>query len=56
MKDKNDSIGCSVDNCKYHCKEDNYCSKKNIKVDMCDNQPHTSDATCCRSFEEETSF
>ena len=33
-ENKNNSIGCTVSNCKYHCANENYCSKNVIKVGM----------------------
>ena len=52
---KNSSIGCHVKDCKYHCGDCDYCSKSNIEISACNcNSAHSSDATCCRSFEEKT--
>ena len=52
---KNSSIGCHVKDCKYHCGDCDYCSKSSIEVSACNcNSTHSSDATCCRSFEEKT--
>lgn len=28
----NNSIGCNVSECSYHCKDDNYCTLKQIEV------------------------
>ena len=47
----NDHIGCSVESCKYHCKEDYTCSLNRIAVGACNCNPCHSDATCCKSFE-----
>lgn len=46
----NQSIQCSVANCKYHNKEKDYCSLDVIKVDK--SEPHVTDytSTCCDSF------
>lgn len=49
---KNNSIGCSVDSCKYHCSSANYCTKNAIEVGNCNcNNAKSVDATCCQSFE-----
>ncbi|MBR2875914.1 MAG: DUF1540 domain-containing protein [Clostridia bacterium] len=48
---RNNSIGCTVDTCKYHCKDANYCSKNAIEVSACNCSAKTSDNTCCQSFE-----
>ena len=31
MENKNNSIGCTVDSCKYHAKDTNYCTKNVIE-------------------------
>ena len=51
---KNNSIGCSVENCKYHCTGENYCTKNAINVGSCNCDPKSVDATCCQSFEAKT--
>lgn len=48
---KNNSIGCTVENCKYHCPSANYCSKTVIEVGACNCHPNSADGTCCQSFE-----
>ena len=40
-----------VSNCKYHCANENYCTKNVIKVGSCNCDPKNVDATCCQSFE-----
>lgn len=50
-KKMNNSIGCTVKNCKYHCKDANYCSKNVIEVGACNCSASTPEATCCQSFE-----
>ena len=50
-ENKNNSIGCTVENCKYHCPTENYCTKNAIMVGGCDCDPKTVDSTCCQSFE-----
>ncbi len=48
---KNTHIGCTVDTCRYHCTQENYCSKNAIEVGCCNCNAKTSDNTCCNSFE-----
>lgn len=48
---KNNSIGCTVENCKYHCAGENYCTKNAIMVGGCNCDPKSVDSTCCQSFE-----
>lgn len=48
---KNNSIGCTVENCKYHCSGENYCTKNAISVGSCNCDPKSVDSTCCQSFE-----
>lgn len=46
----NHSIGCSVTDCAYHCKDQQYCSLNEIKVGCC--EPKATDPACteCASF------
>lgn len=53
-KKKNSSISCTVENCKYHCPAENFCSKNAIKVGGCNCEPKSADSTCCQSFEAKT--
>ena len=50
MMKHNDSIGCTVTECSYHCKEDNYCTLN--KIDVVKNKPaaDTVECTDCGSF------
>ncbi len=57
MKDqKNNSIGCTVDSCKYHCSDANYCSLNAIEVGACNCDPKSVDSTCCQSFEAKKAY
>lgn len=49
----NPSIGCTVNECKYHCKDDNYCTLQSIEVGK--HEVHAKDVKCtdCNSFELE---
>lgn len=50
MKTPNKCIGCSVNNCDFHCKTENYCSLDAIKVGSGEMNPATSKYTECDSF------
>ncbi len=49
-KHKNSSIRCTVDSCKYHNCDENYCSLREISVGT--HEPHPSECRCvdCESF------
>lgn len=47
----NESIGCSVDECKFHCKDDNYCTLSKIQVGAHESSPKSKECTDCNSFE-----
>jgi len=49
----NDSIGCIVSECKFHCKDDNYCSLDKIEVVKHENVAKTAECTDCGSFKSE---
>jgi len=52
MMKHNESIGCTVTECKYHCKdEDMFCSLDQIKVVRHSPDVMTKDGTDCGSFE-----
>ena len=47
----NSSIKCSVSNCAYHAKAQDYCTKDEIKVGCCGTSaPTACDSTECASF------
>lgn len=46
----NSSIGCSVAECKFHCKDDNYCTLDNIQVVKHSQKADTIESTDCGSF------
>lgn len=48
----NRAIGCTVTECKHHCKDDQYCSLQKIQVGKCESCAHTADNTECASFEK----
>lgn len=47
----NDSIGCTVTECKYHCNDDNYCTLQQIEVTKHESVAKTPECTDCGSFE-----
>lgn len=48
----NESIGCSVSECKFHCQEDNYCTLDKINVIKNSSSASTIQCTDCGSFEK----
>ncbi|MFA6807876.1 MAG: DUF1540 domain-containing protein [Eubacteriales bacterium] len=49
----NESIGCNVTECKYHCKDDNYCTLSKIQVIKNSNTANTQECTDCASFKNQ---
>ncbi|SHI98806.1 protein of unknown function [Clostridium amylolyticum] len=47
----NESIGCTVSECKYHCKDDNFCTLDYIKVVKHTSKAEDVKSTDCGSFE-----
>ena len=50
--DHNSSIGCSVPECTYHCKDDNYCTLEKIEVVKNTRKADTVQSTDCGSFKK----
>jgi len=46
----NNSIACTVTECKHHCKEDNYCTLNQIMVSKHETEATTPECTDCKSF------
>ena len=49
----NKSIGCTVNECRYHAKNESFCSLDNINVVKHTNKATNKEATDCGSFEAE---
>lgn len=49
----NSSIGCVVQECKFHCSADNYCTLNKIEVVKHTQLANTVESTDCGSFMEE---
>ena len=49
----NDSIGCIVSECRFHCKDDNYCSLEKIEVIKHETFAKSLQSTDCGSFKPE---
>lgn len=47
----NESIKCTVNNCKYHANEKNYCTLNEIQVGTHESNPIQKECTDCDSFE-----
>jgi hypothetical protein len=52
MMNHNDSIGCTVPECKFHCKEDNYCTLSKIEVTKHETTATSIECTDCGSFKK----
>ena len=48
----NSSIGCVVSECKFHCKEDDYCTLDKIQVVRHGHQAVSVECTDCGSFKK----
>ncbi|MBE1304815.1 DUF1540 domain-containing protein [Clostridium botulinum] len=49
--DHNDSIGCSVHECKYHAQSTDYCTLNKIQVTKHTHEAESVESTDCGSFE-----
>ena len=49
--DKNPSIQCTVDQCKFHAKSENYCTLNQIMIGTHESNPKVVECTDCNSFE-----
>ena len=49
--EKNSSIKCSVEQCKYHACSEDYCTLDSIKVGTHESNPKQVECTDCLSFE-----
>lgn len=47
----NRSIGCSVQQCKHHCNNEDYCSLEKIHVGTHEANPTMDQCTDCQSFQ-----
>lgn len=47
---KNECIACTVQQCMYHCTNDNYCSLDRIQVGTHEANPTMDQCTDCMSF------
>ena len=53
--EKNSSIGCTVNNCKYNNQSENYCTLEKIQVGTHESNPTQKECTDCNSFEMKSS-
>ena len=51
----NSSIQCSVNNCKHHAQDVNYCTLEKIKVGTHEENPTKMECTDCESFDSKCS-
>lgn len=48
--EKNDCIACTVNNCKFHAQNENYCTLDKIVVGTHESNPTQVECTDCNSF------
>ena len=48
----NRAIGCTVNECKYHCQNAQYCTLQHIQVGKCEPSATSCQCTECASFEK----
>ncbi len=51
MNKANKCIQCTVNNCKHHCVNENYCSLDTIQVGTHECNPTMDQCTDCKSFD-----
>lgn len=51
----NQSIKCTVSQCKYHCENENYCSLDCIQIGTHETNPTVKQCTDCMSFDVKSS-
>ncbi|WP_085833441.1 DUF1540 domain-containing protein [Clostridium merdae] len=47
----NPSIGCSVEQCRFHCQSQDFCSLQKIQVGTHEQNPSMDQCTDCQSFQ-----
>ncbi|MDU7337120.1 MAG: DUF1540 domain-containing protein [Clostridium sp.] len=47
----NPSIGCSVEQCRFHCQAQDFCSLEKIQVGTHEQNPSMDQCTDCQSFQ-----
>lgn len=50
-KDSNYSIHCTVEDCRYHCNKENYCSLDCVNIGSHEKNPVSERGVDCKSFE-----
>ncbi len=50
MKDPNMSIECTVEQCKYHCGDCDYCSLNKVRIGSHESDPTSEQCVDCESF------
>ncbi len=50
MENMNKCIQCTVEQCRYHCKNHDYCSLDTVRIGTHENYPSTDKCTDCLSF------
>ncbi len=50
---KNECIACTIDNCTYHAKSEDYCTLEKIQVGTHEKNPTKKECTDCESFKNQ---
>ena len=50
MTNKNEAIGCTVNNCTHHAQGENYCTLNKIQIGTHESNPTKIECTDCESF------
>lgn len=50
MTNKNEAIGCTVNNCTHHTQGENYCTLNKIQIGTHESNPTKIECTDCESF------
>lgn len=48
--EKNESIKCTINNCKYNNEQESYCTLNQIKIGTHESNPKVVECTDCESF------
>ena len=51
MDKKNESIACTINNCRYHAQAEDYCTLDKIQVGTHESNPTSKECTDCDSFD-----
>ncbi len=50
MENVNRCVQCTVEQCRYHCKNEDYCSLERVQIGTHESEPSMEQCTDCLSF------